>query len=81
MFCSDEDDLLGVGAVAVADGTDEYDTTSDHSAWVRQYTDWTEGGTQSSVNLLRERSAAIKLPTLGLVEGAPESIDDFCMVL
>jgi hypothetical protein len=81
MFDSDEDGLISIGAVAVADGTGPHDTTSDHSDWVRQYTDWTEGGTQPSVNLLRERSATIKLPTLSAVEGAPESIDDFCMAL
>ena len=81
MFYSDEDELISIGAVAVADGMGRHDTTSDHSDWVRQYTDWTEGGTQSSVNLLRERSAAIKLPTLGAVEDAPEIIDDFCMAL
>lgn len=81
MFHSDEDELMSIGAVAVADGTNPHDTTSDHSDWVRQYTDWTEGETQSSVSLLRERSTPIKLPTLSLVEGAPDSIDEFCMVL
>jgi hypothetical protein len=81
MFNSEEDELISIGAVAVAEGTDQHDTTSDHSDWVRQYTDWTEGGTQSSVNLLRARSAAIKLHTVGAVEGAPESIDDSCTAL
>jgi hypothetical protein len=81
MFHSDEDELISIGAVTVADGTNRHDTTSDHSDWVRQYADWTEGETQSSVNLLRERSTAIKFPTLSAVEGASERIDDYCLVL
>jgi hypothetical protein len=81
MFNSDEDGLIAVGAVAVADGTDQHDTTSDRSEWVRQYTDWTEGGNPMSVNVLRERSATIQLPSLSTDEGAPEGIDDYCMVL
>lgn len=35
-----EDDLFSISAVAVADPHDETDMASDHSDWVRQYTDW-----------------------------------------
>ena len=38
----DDEDLFSIGAVAIAEVSDEMDTTSDISAWVMQYTDWEE---------------------------------------
>ena len=45
-FRDDDDDLFSIGAVAIAEASDEHDTTSDVSDWVLQYTDWEEGAVQ-----------------------------------
>ncbi len=39
----DDEDLFSIGAVAIAEASDEYDTTSGASDWVMQYMDWEEG--------------------------------------
>lgn len=42
MLFRDDEELFSIGAVAIAEESDEMDTTSDVSAWVMQYTDWEE---------------------------------------
>jgi len=44
----DDEDLFSIGAVAIADETEEPDTTSDVSDWVLQYTDWEDTLPQSA---------------------------------
>ena len=46
MHFRDNEDLFSIGAVAIAEASDEHDTTSDASDWVLQYTDWEEGTVQ-----------------------------------
>jgi hypothetical protein len=38
----DEEEMYSLGSVAIADESDELDTSSDSSEWVRQYTEWFE---------------------------------------
>ena len=43
MLFREDDDLFCIGAVALAEPSDEHDTTSDVSDWVLQYADWEAG--------------------------------------
>lgn len=41
----DDDELFSIGAVALVEGSDEVDTTSDASDWVLQYMAWEDAPT------------------------------------
>jgi len=48
MFYLGEDDLLSLEVVAAAGESEDHDTVSEDSDWVRQYRDWTDGETRTS---------------------------------
>lgn len=50
MFPYDDDEMYSLGSVAVIDESDEVDTASDASDWVRQYTDWSEDAPNGRTN-------------------------------
>lgn len=43
-----DDELYSIGAVGILEPTDEHDTSSDASDWVRQYTSWGEDNDEST---------------------------------
>ncbi len=46
----DDDVLFSIGTVGLAEKSDEHDTSSDSSDWVKQYTAWEEGNDYSNRN-------------------------------